>query len=101
MIVKETADTFILIIDTAIAWVQILAATAAFVLAVVCFAVGPLVAPAATAARTRLRRPEWARGHLRARKYVVRRVRAAQRRTEPRPPWVHTQPIDHDFEEAA
>jgi hypothetical protein len=98
-VIVEAANTFVLIIDTAIAWVQILTGAAAFVLCVACFAIGPLVTPAATAARARLRRPVWARGRFRARLYVARRVRAPRRRTAARPPWVHTQPID--YEEAA
>ncbi|MFJ8538134.1 hypothetical protein [Streptomyces sp. NPDC093591] len=95
--IAEAADTFVLIIDTAVMWVQILAAAAAFVLCVVCFAIGPLVTPAAKAAARRAVGPSWARGRLGARMYVLTRLRRSSGRT--RPPWVHTQPLD--YEEAA
>ncbi|MFC7906433.1 hypothetical protein [Streptomyces nigra] len=63
--IAEAVDTFDLIIKAAIAWAAILGGAAAFVLAVVCIAMGPLVAPAARKVR---RAPGWARGHIAARR---------------------------------
>lgn len=63
--IVDAITTFTLIVDTAIAWVQALAAAATFVLAVVLFAVGPLVVPAA---RTVRRAPSWARNTIQARR---------------------------------
>lgn len=65
MIITEIADTFVLLIDTAVLWVRVLAAALAFVVAVVAFAVGPLVVPGVRAVRRQL--PRWARGRVRAR----------------------------------
>lgn len=71
MIILEAADTFVVIIDTAIRWVKILAAAAAVTLCVVLFAIGPLIAPA-----VRRRIPAWARGPIRARLLARRRTRS-------------------------
>lgn len=75
MIVHDAATTFITLIDQAVLIVQASAAAAAFTLCVLAFAVGPLVAPTARAARRALPRP-------------------ARRR--PVPSWAHTEPYDYD-----
>lgn len=97
MIVQEAATTFVALIDAAVMWARIIAAAIAFVLAVIAYAVGPLVAPRAKAAARRVARPSWRRGRLQARHYVHARLKRPQRRTAP---WVHAQPVDH-YEEAA
>ena len=42
--------------------------------------------------------PSWRRGRLRARIHTRRRLRRPSKRTAP---WVHTQPLHHEWDEAA
>ncbi|MGI5408685.1 hypothetical protein ACQEV9_18065 [Streptomyces chartreusis] len=63
--ISEAVDTFDLIIKAAIAWAALIGGAVAFVLAVVCIAIGPLVVPTARKVR---RAPAWARGHIAARR---------------------------------
>lgn len=85
MIVKEAATTFILIIDTATHWIEVLAGAAAFVLCVIAYALGPLVAPPARAVRRRVA-PSWARGRARARRFArSKRDTPHADRTDPEP----------------
>lgn len=95
--IHEAATTFVALIDAAVMWARITAAALAFVLAVIAYAFGPLVAPPVKRAARRVAQPSWARGRIGARRYVHVRLRRSTRRTAP---WVHTQPVDH-YEEAA
>lgn len=97
MIVHEAATTFTTLIDAALMWARIIGAATAFVLAVIAYAVGPLVAPRVKAAARRAAAPSWARGDLRARIYAHTRVRRSSGRTAPL--WSHEQPTR--YEEAA
>lgn len=81
MILHDAAAAFITVIDAATAWVEGLAAALAFVLCVVAFAAGPLIAPAIR----------------RTRRHTPTPVPAPARR--PVPSWAHTQP--HNYDEAA
>ncbi|MEU6376771.1 hypothetical protein [Streptomyces sp. NPDC046909] len=72
MIIIESADAFVALYDAVLLWARILGAAAAFVLCVVAYAIGPLVAPAA---RTVRHAPSWARGAVRARRLARRRTR--------------------------
>ncbi len=90
MIVFEAADVFVAVVDAAILWAKVLAAALGFVLCMVAFCVGPLIAPAARAVRKRATGPSWARGHARAR-FLARTLRRRSRgRSEA-----------HDYREAA
>jgi hypothetical protein len=75
VILHDAATLFVTIIDRAVLTVQLLAGAAAFVLCVVAFAAGPLIAPTARAAR---------------------RAAAAPVRRRPVPSWAHTEPYDYD-----
>lgn len=97
MILHEAATTFVALIDAAVMWARLIAAALAFVLCVIAYAFGPLVAPSVMQAARRVARPSWRRGRLQACCYTRARIRRPQRRTAP---WVHTQPVDH-YEEAA
>lgn len=73
MIVQEGAGAIVALIDAAVMWARIIAASAALVLCVIAFAIGPLLAPAAETVRRRAR-PAWARGTAQARR-IARRTR--------------------------
>ena len=88
MIIHEMATAFTAIIDTAVAWVKLLAG----LLAIVLFTLALCVAPAQKTAPRRAPGPSWRRGRTRARILARRRTRAPHARTAP---WVHTQPRDY------
>jgi hypothetical protein len=83
VLIHDAATLFVTIIDRAVLTVQLLAGAAAFVLCVVAFAAGPLIAPTARALR----------------RAAVRPTATAHVRRRPVPSWAHTEP--YDYEEAA
>jgi hypothetical protein len=95
VIVHDAASAFLAVIHAALLWVQVAAGAAAMLLC----AVPLLLPPAARAVQRRVTRPVWARKRFGARWYARRRVRGAQARTAPLPPWAHTD--HHRYEEAA
>lgn len=102
MIVHDAATAAVTLIDTALLWVQALAAGAAFVLCVVLLALGPLVAPGVKALHPR--RGAWrplSPPHRASRDSRVTGTSPspAQRRTRPVPSWAHTEP--YTYEETA
>lgn len=99
MILHDAASAFVTLIHAALLWAQVVGAAVGFVLCVVGFAVGPLVAPAMKAATRRAAGPSWARGALQARFLTRRRLKRSSSHTAPRPLWAHSQPLD--YEEAA
>ncbi|MGW1615760.1 hypothetical protein ACWCQZ_41190 [Streptomyces sp. NPDC002285] len=94
-LIVEAIHTFNAVADAFVQWL-IFVATVAAILALAAIACGVrgLRAP-----RQRTAGPSWARGRIRARIHVRRRVRPARARTAPRPLWSHSQPLD--YEEAA
>jgi hypothetical protein len=99
-VILELIDAARLVLLGAIAWAAAIGAAAAFVLALVAFCVGPLIAPATRAPRNTLS------GRLRAEnpKNAPRATRSApsasRARTATRvPSWAHTEP--YTYEDAA
>jgi hypothetical protein len=98
VILHDAATAFITLIDTALMWARLAGAALAFVLCVIAFAIGPLIAPHA---RRGARRGSRAPHSLSIDSNTTEDApKPPQRRTaRPAPSWAHTEP--YTYEEAA
>jgi len=104
-----TADLFVEAVGTAYrlfyagaAWLLLTAAAATLALYAVIAILWSIVRWVWKTARRRRDGPSWALRRSDARKYARTRLRAPRARTAPRvPKWAHTQPIEHEWDEAA